>query len=989
MNIIEIIKRNIRKNSKIKLLNESIDKNKMIELFSRIQDLIGIADIDQNIQYINKGEYKTLKEVFNYQGNEIIYKDMIKACFESGSYSGDITLYVDGNKTIKNIFLYRMKDNILFLVRDLQKYIEATNSLEKQLKEKDENIKSKDLFIANLSHEIRTPMNIIIGMIYFLKATSLNDVQLEYIEKLEDSSNMLLEIVNNILTLSNNNKYNVSNKETNFNLKNLFDNINEIFEDKIKSKDLKWYMECDFDDDIMVYADKGRFAQIFINLINNSIKYTERGYIELDMKQVEETRTSYKLQFCLKDTGKGIKKEDTLKIFKEFSQIEDPSTKTQEGSGLGLAIAKKIIEDMDGKIWVESNYGLGSKFYFYIRIDKGKNEDETDELLIKPKVIVPKAVKIPGNNRILLVEDNKINVEITSKILTELNIVTDVAYNGTEAIKKIEDLGRDYYDLILMDIHMPKYNVYEISKIMRNDLGVEVPIIALTATNITDQTIEENKENISGYIQKPIKPNEFKQTIQSYLQKESDLCYKFSFIDKYDEFLQRINYDEKMETKLITLLYQDFSDIREKILNMTQEEKKFYLHTLKGALASLGAQKLSDDIKNIEDKINTPEAKELIENLLNKLDSIFKEIEQSNILKIDKTIMIVTTDEEKSTMLKAQMSKAFNIIIVKNMKEVEIILQASKIDAIVIDEFDVISNIMSLIQFLKYKYKEIPIIILNEKRNALLKEKVKDISVDSYLESNYDVQSLIWNIKNTIKHKQEEIKLKSDLKKYNNEIGNVYGFLYDSLVNLTSLKSKETGEHILRTKEYMKVMLRKYEEFYKEGLFADEKEIENISIAATLHDIGKVGIPDNILNKAGKLTDEEYEIMKSHTIIGRETLESTYSDKLSSEVLEYAKDITLHHHEKYNGTGYPEGLKGDEITIISRIMAIIDVYDALANDRVYKKAMPPKEVEEYIVSQSGTAFDPKLINVFLLAKDELARINKENQNKGSKLNHIS
>lgn len=240
MNIIEIIKRNIRKNSKIKLLNESIDKNKMIELFSRIQDLIGIADIDQNIQYINKGEYKTLKEVFNYQGNEIIYKDMIKACFESGSYSGDITLYVDGNKTIKNIFLYRMKDNILFLVRDLQKYIEATNSLEKQLKEKDENIKSKDLFIANLSHEIRTPMNIIIGMIYFLKATSLNDVQLEYIEKLEDSSNMLLEIVNNILTLSNNNKYNVSNKEINFNLKKLFDNINEIFEDKIKSKDLKW-----------------------------------------------------------------------------------------------------------------------------------------------------------------------------------------------------------------------------------------------------------------------------------------------------------------------------------------------------------------------------------------------------------------------------------------------------------------------------------------------------------------------------------------------------------------------------------------------------------------------------------------------------------------------------------------------------------------------------------------------------------------------------
>ena len=101
----------------------------------------------------------------------------------------------------------------------------------------------------------------------------------------------------------------------------------------------------------------------------------------------------------------------------------------------------------------------------------------------------------------------------------------------------------------------------------------------INSANIPQVGSLENKENISGYIQKPIKPNEFKQTIQSYLQKESDLCHKFSFIDKYDEFLQRINYDEKMETKLITLLYQDFSDIREKILNMTQEEKKFYLHT--------------------------------------------------------------------------------------------------------------------------------------------------------------------------------------------------------------------------------------------------------------------------------------------------------------------------------------------------------------------------------------------------------------------------
>ena len=422
-------------------------------------------------------------------------------------------------------------------------------------------------------------------------------------------------------------------------------------------------------------------------------------------------------------------------------------------------------------------------------------------------------------------------------------------------------------------------------------------------------------------------------------------------------------------------------DIREKIKSMDKEKLKFYLHTLKGALSSLGAQKLSNQIIRIEEKMASEDITLLLEQFLNDFDQVLEEIRQSSIVKTGKTIMLVTNDENKSNLLRTQVSSIFNTIIVKNLKEVEIILEAKTVDAIVVDQFDILNNIVELIQFVKYKYKNIPILVLNDTQDEMLKEKALSMNVESYIESKYDAQNLIWNIQNMIANKEKELKLKEDLKKYNNEIGNVYGFLYDSLVNLTSLKSKETGAHILRTKKYMKVMLKKYEEFYKEGLFTTEQVIDDISIAATLHDIGKVGIPDAILNKPGKLTDEEYEIMKKHTIIGRETLESTYSDKLSSEVLEYAKDITLHHHEKYNGTGYPEGLKGEQITVISRIMSIIDVYDALANDRVYKKAMPPKEVEEYIASQAGSAFDPKIVNIFLLVKDELAMINRENQDK--------
>jgi len=181
----------------------------------------------------------------------------------------------------------------------------------------------------------------------------------------------------------------------------------------------------------------------------------------------------------------------------------------------------------------------------------------------------------------------------------------------------------------------------------------------------------------------------------------------------------------------------------------------------------------------------------------------------------------------------------------------------------------------------------------------------------------------------------------------------------------------------MRTQEYIKIMLREYERVFCTREFEDIKKVEDIGVAATLHDIGKVGIPDEILNKPGKLTEEEYTKIKDHVIIGHQILENTSSDNLSNDILEYAKEITLHHHEKYDGTGYPDSLQGNQINIVSRIMAVIDVYDALVNNRVYKEALPYEEAEKYIISQSGKAFDPKVVNIFINAKDKLKSINEK------------
>ena len=451
------------------------------------------------------------------------------------------------------------------------------------------------------------------------------------------------------------------------------------------------------------------------------------------------------------------------------------------------------------------------------------------------------------------------------KILSEINIECDIVTDGMQAVKKIEEKGPNYYAIILMDIHMPKYNGYDISRILKQDFNVKTPIVALTATNITETVIEENKDYIYSYIQKPVKPEELKKIIK--------------------RIMENIGNQNKTKVKRDTILV------------------------------------LADKIANWE----------IIENL----------------------------------------NSVFNVICTLNIKDINIILETKKIEAIIIDknenslDMSEINFSGNLKLFLKYD-------LVNDKQ-----ENITISTEDGYTKKVGDKSNIVYAISEIIDRKNKEYNMDSTIEEYNEEISDIYKFLYDSLVNLTSVRSKETGAHLMRTKEYVKVMIQEYEKMFRTGEFEDQKKVEDIGVAATLHDIGKVGIPDEILNKPGKLTDEEYNKIKEHTVIGYQILKNTNSDKISNNVLEYAKEITLHHHEKYDGTGYPDGLKGEEINIVSRIMSVIDVYDALVNDRVYKKAMPYNEVEEYIVSQSEKAFDPKVVNVLLKVKEKLKEINEK------------
>lgn len=419
-----------------------------------------------------------------------------------------------------------------------------------------------------------------------------------------------------------------------------------------------------------------------------------------------------------------------------------------------------------------------------------------------------------------------------------------------------------------------------------------------------------------------------------------------------NEYVNRLESSADLLTELVN-----------NILNVTKSDK------VTNAINTKEQFVLKNSIDKIYSYIQKPVKPEELKNIIKNIIKTTSGTVQS---KQKRETILLLADKIKNWEIIENLNNTFNVICTLNEKDINIISATKKLAAIIIDKTianeqeNIIENSKdSMILYLEYDIQQ---------------EKQKNITLtntEGYIRKIEDIDSVGFILLEMLEKKNKEYNIENTIKGYDNEISEVYKFLYESLVNLTSVRSKETGSHLMRTQEYIKIMIREYEKAFPTGEFESQKKIEDIGIAATLHDIGKVGIPDEILNKPGRLTDEEFEKIKDYTIIGHQILENTNSDKISNDVLEYAKEITLHHHEKYDGTGYPDGLKGEEIQLISRMMAIIDVYDALVNDRVYKKAMTYEDAEEYIISQSGKAFDPKITNVFMNVTNKLKNINEK------------
>ena len=371
---------------------------------------------------------------------------------------------------------------------------------------------AKSEFLSSMSHEIRTPLNAIVGFSQALSEEDIPDSAKEEVKDIMSASESLLELVNGILDISKieANKLEIINND--YRPKEMLHDLVELT--KARMGDKKLDLRIKFDETIpdVLYGDKTRVKQIILNLLTNSVKYTKEGFIEFKVNSVIKGNVC-RLIVSVEDSGIGIKKENINKLFTKFERLDEQDNVTIEGTGLGLAITKRLIELMNGKIVVQSDYGVGSKFTVSIDQRIVKMKEENVEV---KEVVNEESYSDFSDKHILLVDDNMLNLKVAERLLKNYNVNVKSLNNGFDAIDIINN--GEKFDLILMDDMMPKLSGVETFKKLKENSNFSIPTVILTANAIEGMKDKYLKEGFDDYLSKPIVKEELNRVLNKFLK---------------------------------------------------------------------------------------------------------------------------------------------------------------------------------------------------------------------------------------------------------------------------------------------------------------------------------------------------------------------------------------------------------------------------------------------------------------------------------------